>query len=558
MISQLQIKNFAIIDTLEADFKPGLTTITGETGAGKSIIIGALELVLGGRADHSIIRHGQERCEITVSCELESTQTADAEQWLKQQCYDSDNTCIIRRIINKDGKSRASINGNPVTLQQIREFANLLINFHGQHQNQALLKRSHQLELLDRFAGHRQLIIETNQIYQEWRKARDELSALRNETTDHSAQLTLLQYQVDELIQLDLKQDEYQALDQEHKQLANRNQHLEVAQILLQQLSDADDTIIGALYHCQQKLINVKPEIDAFKNSSELINNAIMQTEEAISELRHFADRSDLDPERLAEIESRLQKIHDIARKHHVTPETLYQYHAELESQLEQLLNADQYASKLEKVILAHEKNFQTAAAKLSQSRQKAAKKLSQQISAELAGLGMPKGVVEIQLIPHTDATPHLNGAETVDFQVSTNPGQPLQPLTKVASGGEISRIALAIQVITAALKTTPVLIFDEVDVGIGGSTAAVVGKLLRQLGANAQVFCITHLPQVAAHGHQHLRVEKQTHKDTTQTQLRQLSNTERAEEVARMLGGEKITDKTLANAEELLSSAEA
>lgn len=555
MISQLQIKNFAIIDTLTSELNSGLTTITGETGAGKSIIIDALELVLGGRADHNIIRHGEERCEITISCELDLPQTVDAKEWLIAQSYDSDETCIIRRIISKDGKSRASINGNPVTLQQIRDLAALLVNIHGQHQNQALLKRSHQLELLDRFTGHDKLLIETNQIYQCWRKARDQLAALRGENIDHSAQLTLLQYQVDELQQLEIKENEYQHLDIEHKQLANRNQHLETAQMILQQLCDADSNMLSSLYHCQQQLSNVQPELDVLKTTSDLLNNAIVQTEEAIIELRSFAEQTNLDPERLFEVETRLQKIHDIARKHHVTPETLCHYQTELQTALDQILHADEHATKLEHEIATFEKKYQVVATKLSSSRKKSAKKLSQKISERLSALGMPKGKLDINLLVHQDNTPHLNGAETVEFQVSTNPGQPLQPLSKVASGGEISRIALAIQVITAALKTTPVLIFDEVDVGIGGSTAAVVGKLLRQLGKSAQVFCITHLPQVAAHGHQHLRVEKQVIKDQTNTQLRELNDQERARELARMLGGENITDKTMANAEELLTT---
>lgn len=553
MLTHLQVSNFAIIDKLELDFQQGLTVVTGETGAGKSIIIDALAVVLGERTDNTIIRHGQDKCEITACFDL--SKIPIAQQWLIAHDYDQDNECIIRRTIDKDGRSKAAVNGTPCSLQQIREFASLFINIHSQNQQQSLTKKNYQRELLDLFANHSDLSREVFNLYHKWLETYKQYENLKTDTQSLQAQLELLHYQIEELDKVGLTDGEYQSLDQDHKQLANAEklmQHCQQALTLLQELEPLN--VLSLLYQTLNHLRIIQESHPKIQQTSELINNATIQVEEVISEIRNFSNVIEINPDRLYQIEKRIEKIHELARKHHVQPQDLFKLHQELTMKLTHLNSTESHAALLLQSIDELQKKYHHSAKKLSKSRRNAALKLNTAITEKIQNLGMPGGAFEITFydIPNQEPQPH--GNELIEFLVAANKGHPLQPLHKVASGGELSRIALAIYVTTAQIHLTPTLIFDEVDVGIGGSTAAIVGQLLRSLSQNVQILCITHLPQVAAHGHHHLRVDKHISNDQTLAKLEALDENQKVYEIARMLGGVKITDKTLDHAKEMLA----
>lgn len=555
MLAHIHIKNFTIIDQLDLEFQSGLTVLTGETGAGKSIVIDAIELVLGGRAEGQIIRPGCDRCEITLIFALKSASAA--QQWLAEHELTGENECIVQRIITSDGRSRSLINSQTCTLQMTRELGALLVNTHNQHQHQALLKTEHQRQLLDAFANHSILCKQVKQLYQQWQQLQLQWNNLRTKTTDRDARLELLKYQVQELDQLALTENELTELEQEHKRLAHGEQLINQCQAALDYINDNEKfSVLAGLYQAIQQIENLQNLNKSVATAAELLNHAIIHTEEASSELRHFLTGLELDPERLAEIEQRLNKIHDIARKHQTKPEQLSTMHQQLTQQLTQLEDADEQLQQLQQQLDKTTLEYQQAADKLTQSRQKAAEKLSQLVTQKIQTLGMPQGKLQIQLQKHKDTTPTANGQENVEFVVTANPGQPLQPLNKVASGGELSRISLAIHVITAQQETTPTLIFDEVDVGVGGSIAEIIGQLLRELGNNNQILCITHLPQVAAQGQHHLQVKKHSTENSTLTQIEALSPEKKVAEIARMLGGIKITERTLEHAREMVGFA--
>lgn len=549
MLTHLRIKNFAIIDELDLDISSKFNVITGETGAGKSIVIGALELVLGERADNNAIRHGQDKADITASFDI--THNEAAKNWLQEQELENENECIIRRVLHSKSRSKFSINGTPITATQIKQLAESLINIHGQHQHQSLLKREYQLQLLDNFADHNDLVQQVTKLFHTWRDTKQQLEKLQTQTGTDNARIELLQYQLQELEALSLQKNEVKRLHEEQKQLANAANLIQNCQTALSHLNENDTSVTSQLNQSLQLL----EANDKAKSIIELVNNALIQTEEAANELRHYVDKLEINPEKLTEVETRLNLIHDIARKHHIEPEKLAELQSNIATELDQLKHVDKHIAALKKDIEKFAKSYQTESEKLTKSRRKAAKILSANIQNKLQQLGMPGGKFDISLQPNKDNAFASYGLEHAEFLVSANPGQPLQPLTKVASGGEISRISLAIQVITAQTTTTPTLVFDEVDVGIGGGTAEIVGNLLRELGEKAQILCITHLPQVAAKGHQHYQVQKQTDGKTTSTNLQLLTQNERQQEIARMLGGVKITDKTLAHASEMLSS---
>lgn len=546
MLTHLQIKNFTIIDQLAIDLKPNMTVLTGETGAGKSILIDTLELVLGARADNKIIRHGCERCEIVAIFAISNK--PEVKQWLKHQDLNNDAECIIRRTINLDGHSRSSINGSICTQQLTRELGSLLVNIHGQHEHQSLLKRDKQLSLLDTFAGHQDLCAQVKQAYLGWQQINHELQALQQLTDDSDSQTELLNYQIKELDELALAENELETLHLEHKQLVNAEQ-------LLQNCNTALDLLTETNLASAQKQLTSICDIDPKINTAnELINNAIIQAEEASITLRDYLNHLDLNPERLQQVEQRLNLIHDLARKHHINPEELFALHQQLTTKLQQITNAAEKLENIQQQLQQATNAYKKVAQQLTTSRTQAAAKLSQAIRQQMQQLNMPNGKFDIKFATPKAEKFTATGLEQIEFLVTTNPGQPLQSLTKVASGGELSRISLAIQVITAQQDTTPTLIFDEVDVGIGGKTAAIVGNLLKILGNTAQVICVTHLPQVAAQGHNHLQVSKQTTTTTTNVTVTTLTAKNRIEEIARMLGGIKITESTLAHAQEMLS----
>lgn len=553
MLTHIHIWNFAIVEQLDMELQDGLTVLTGETGAGKSILLDALNLSLGDRADTGVIRHGAEKAEISVT--FDTANAPEAENWLKEHELDSAQECIIRRVINTKGSSKAFINGKPAPIQQLRELGEMLVDLHGQHEHQSLLKASAQRQLLDDYATHNALVKQVNSAYQQWHALQAELKRLTEAQRDRNEKLELLRYQVDELEKLALRDNELPELETEHKKLANAAQLISTCEKTIHLLEDNEQGAVNSLLsYASNDIQNLCTMDDKLKDIAEMLDSALIQSREATGELRDYIDRLDIDPQRLEEVEQRLGTITDLSRKHHVHANELPTLLPQLQIQLSELENAEGRLNNLEDDISKTASEYKTLADKLSQSRRKAAKKLSQAVTDSMQELGMEGGCFEVQLNDEEHYTAY--GLEKIDFMVSANPGQPVKALTKVASGGELSRISLAIQVITAQSSRIPTLIFDEVDVGIGGRVAEIVGRLLRELGDHRQVICVTHLPQVAALGHHHLQVSKQKATDTTISQIAQLLAPQRVEEIARMLGGIEITDQTLSHAEEMLKKA--
>lgn len=547
MLKHLYIKHFTIIAAVEVEFDPGLTVLTGETGAGKSILIDALQVVLGERAESGMIKNGSDRCEISAIFAVADNQPAQA--WLEQQAMDEGSECLLRRVITQDGRSRSTINGRPCPLQLVRELGALLVHIHGQNQHQQLLKTDYQRELLDQYAQNQRLAQAVRQIYQDWREANQELTLLS--TKDPSHQKELLDFQLQEFAELGLQAGELAELEQEHRRLTHAEEWLLSGQQVAEILSEGEEgSVLNGLHAADAVLKSLPPE---YQSAAELLQQAMIQTEEAVSLVRHALQVLELNPERLQWVDQRMTRIHDLARKHRVLPEELLPLQLSLESQRQQLEHSGERVALLTQKLAAMAQEYPAQAQRLTLARQKAAKKLSAEVTAQIQTLGMPNGRFDIQLIPREDGVLHVHGAERIEYLLSTNPGQPFAPLSKVASGGELSRVGLAIQVAAASVAVLPTLIFDEVDVGIGGGTAEIVGKQLKNLGKKAQVLCVTHLPQVAAQGHQHLFVEKQARGEGVHTSIRLLTAEERIKEVARMLGGVKITEKTLDHAREMV-----
>ncbi|MEW6485691.1 MAG: DNA repair protein RecN [Pseudomonadota bacterium] len=553
MLAQLTISNFAIVRELDIDFQQGMTAITGETGAGKSIAIDALSLCLGARADASMVRPGAARADICARFRL--TASPSARQWLADNHLDDNEECLLRRVINADGRSRGFINGTSVPLSQLRELGQLLIQIHGQHAHQLLLKPEHQRHLLDAYADPTRLSEKMQHHYQQWHHACRTLAVLQQQTQEREARRELLQYQLKELNSFSPQQGEYEGADSEYKQLASSGQRLTVSQQASQMLSDGDDTTLQSLlYSARQTVSELISMDDSLTPVLSMLDDASILVSEAADELRHYCERIDLDPNRLQDLEQRISRQISLARKHHVAPESLPDLHQQLLEEYQQLEHHDDELEELSRQVGEFHQAALETARELHQQRCHFAAELSEKITASIHELSMQHGQFAIDVIFREDRlTPQ--GADQIEFRVSTNPGQPLQALARVASGGELSRIALAIQVITAQKMETPAMIFDEVDVGISGPTAAIVGKMLRQLGESTQVMCVTHLPQVAGCGHSHFFISKITDGSMTETQMRLLDKSARLHELARLLGGSEVTRNTLANAKELLAA---
>ena len=557
MLNQINIRNFAIIDALELEFRPGMTVLTGETGAGKSILVDALGLVLGDRADSEVVRHGETRAEISAEFNIDTLPTVLS--WLQQNDLDEEHDCILRRVVSAEGRSKCYINGRPASLQLIKTVGEMLVDIHGQHQHQSLLKSEVQRQLLDDYGNNQPLADETRTLQQRWKSGLDKLEQPRQSGRDRNARLDLLRYHVQELEGLALESGEFQALEEEQRRLAHGGRLLEQCAAALNALYDSDEMsaqgiIIHSLTELQQ-LSDIDPRLN---NICTLINEASIQVQEAGNELRHYVERLELDPARLEWVDQRLGAIHDLARKHHVDPEALPTLLQNFSDELQRLENADVLLDQLQTELKQLLSQYQDSAKKLSQARQKSAKKLSAAVTGIIRQLGMPAGEFTVALQPREEQTPHRHGLEQISFEVAANPGQPAKPLSKVASGGELSRISLAIQVLLANNQKIPTLIFDEVDTGIGGAVAETVGLQLRTLGVSHQVMCVTHLPQVAALGHQHLQVSKKIEGKNTRTQIQLLANEQRQEEIARMMSGMEITPQTRAHAREMIDRAEA
>jgi DNA repair protein RecN (Recombination protein N) len=557
MLSHLYIRDFTIIHTLELDLEDGLTVLTGETGAGKSVLIDALALVLGQRADASIIRHGCKRTEISAAFDLKSEQ--DAARWLEEQDLFADGECVVRRLIEADRPTKGFINGRPASMQMLRELGEHLVDIHGQHEHQSLLKRDNQRQVLDDYAGIGDTVERVGAHYREWHALRERLDTLKAQAADRSARIELLRYQTGELEALDLQPGEIANVEEEHSRLANGAELLEGVQTIAQELYDSDEGSVsdrlGTMVQKLEGLVEHDPRLGEILN---LLNEAAIQVDEAASALHNYSDRLELDPQRLNWLDQRLAAISDLARKHRVDPEELPEVLTRLQTELADIEDFDVNLSKLEASIDEQRQAYSKLADEVSAARTAAAGDLGAAVSERMQDLGMPGGTFAVTLTPLSEGEASSTGQERVEFQVSANPGQPLLPLSKVASGGELSRISLALQVIIAGVGRVPTLIFDEVDVGIGGRVAEIVGQQLRDLGRSRQVLCITHQAQVAAQGNQHLQVAKETMDGETMTRLRPLDAEQRVQEIARMIGGIEISKQTLDHAEDMLSRVSA
>ena len=554
MLTQLAINNFAIVRQLEIELTKGMSVITGETGAGKSIAIDALGLCLGQRIETSMVREGQERAEICATFFIEPTNPAY--QWLQEQeLQDPDNPsdCILRRVINADGRSKAFINSTPVSASQLKEIGQYLIHLNGQHASQLLLKNDYQLQLVDTFAHHHDLLAQMREDYRTWKNLQTQVKTFQQKVTENEAKKQLLQYQVEELDEFALRPNEYLELEEDQRRLSNSEQLTQLSQSALQLLSENETVSIDSMLYRATQYIDELSELDPrYASVQTMLNDALIQVQEATSEVQHLASHIEQDPMLLQEIEQRLSQALQLARKHNVKPEELVEWHQKLKAELTALLD---FSESEERLILEEKAAFekmQHTAKQLHESRCQAAEKLAQQVTHSIKGLAMENAEFFIEV--NSDLTKVAsNGADNIVFTLRSNLGQQAQPLAKVASGGELSRISLAIQVLTSDQSAIPTLIFDEVDVGISGKTASVVGKLLRQLGDKCQVLCVTHLPQVACHGHHQFNVEKFTVDDKTETKMTALSQEERVPALARLLGGSEITELALANAQEML-----
>jgi DNA repair protein RecN (Recombination protein N) len=512
-------------------------------------MLDALGLCLGDRADPKTIRHGCERTEIIASFDIASIPQAIA--WLVDRDLHTGDDCLLRRVVTTDGRSRAYINGSVSTLQDCAELGALLIDIHSQHAHQSLLRKPMQRDLLDAFADHKPLTRAVEQCASDWLRKRRELDLLAGAKDEHTSRLQLLAYQVEELDTLNLQENELGALEQEQNLLANAEEILEKAHHALE-LCDQQE--IGG----RQALKLLDPDIHATTAAAgarDLIESAVIQLSEARSEIQRHIDSVEVDPERLSQVQRRLESLYDVARKHRVLPERLTTLHQSLRDELQGLADGGQRVEQLEQEMAALARQYKEDAARLGKQRRSAAKKLVKNASTVLTSLAMDGCHFEIALTPLKSDHPHPHGSEDIEFLISTNPGAPARPLGKIASGGELSRISLAIGVVTANTATVPSMVFDEVDVGIGGAVAEVVGKLLRTLAERAQVLCVTHLAQVAAQGTHHLQVSKTNNGTSVETNLRKLDGEEKVREIARMLGGVKITSQTLAHAREMLEN---
>ncbi|EFL79462.1 DNA repair protein RecN [Actinobacillus pleuropneumoniae] len=557
MLTHLTVNNFAIVRHLTLELNEGMSVITGETGAGKSIAIDALSLCLGYRSESSMIRHGADKADITATFSMQAT--SPAYLWLKQhELLDEDNPqeCILRRMINQEGRSKAFVNNRPLPISQLRELGQYLIHLNGQHAPQLLLKSEYQLEVLDNYAGIHNLLNEMSSQYQRWKKLHQQVKNFRQQCQENEAREQLLQYQVDELDEFAIKQGEFEEMEETHSRLSNSEALTALSQEVTDLLSESELNVDSMLYKAIRHLEDLVEVDSRYQSALNMLNESLIQVQEASSEVSDLAGKIEQDPDLLNELDIRISKTLQLARKHHVLPENLWQHHEFIQQELQKLVD---FAGNEEQLIAdeqaAHQQSIQLAE-QIYQKRLEAGKKLAEQVTAQIKRLSMENGEFFID-VQHDAKRLSSNGADVVEFNLRSNLGQQAQPLAKIASGGELSRISLAVQVLTANELSTPTIIFDEVDVGISGLTATTVGKLLRQLGKKCQVLCVTHLPQVASYGHHHFNVQKYVENNQTETQMSLLTQAERVQALARLLGGSKITDTVLANAQEMLDLVE-
>ena len=552
MLSHLNIRNLAVIDEVDLEFGPGLTVLTGETGAGKSILVDALALALGERADSRAIRTDTERCEVTATFSVESGNSAIA--WLTRNDLNEDQDCILRRIVTADGRSRGYINGHSVPMAQLRELGEQLVDICGQQAHQSLRHAQVQRELLDTFGKHANLLATMSAAYEHWATANQELDVLRSAHNELAARADLLRHETGELAALDPKKDEFAALEQSYQLATNATQIADSVSRALELLYDSEErSAHSTLSRVRRELDDLTVFDPQLAAVTTLLAEAEILASEAAYTLRHHLDDLEHDPVALAEIEQRLGSMHELARKHRIEADALPDLLEQLTGELSTLETGDQRADELAAEVKKYAADMHAAATALSAARRSAADVLAKKVTDNMQKLGMPNGAFAVDLHQAADERHGPNGIDRIEFVAAANPGQAPGPLAKVASGGELSRISLSLQVVALAKNAVPSLIFDEVDAGVGGGVAEIVGGRLRALSEHCQVLCVTHLPQVASQAQHHLRVAKNSDGQSTQTTVEQLDRAARVEEIARMLGGVEITPRTLAHAEEML-----
>jgi DNA repair protein RecN (Recombination protein N) len=555
VLLHIQIRDFAIIDAAELELASGLTVLTGETGAGKSILVDALLLAAGGRAGAEVVRHGTDRAEVSATFAIANNPGARA--WLAEQSIEhEDESVVLRRIVGADGRSRAYVNSQAMSVQALRQLGETLVDIHGQMEYQSLMRRAAQRELLDQSGDYRTLLSAVGDHHRAWSELREQRDRAAASAQDREARLELLRYHLGELQALDLKTGEIEELTAERQRLSQHGRLASGAREILQMLREAEDTNAE---HAVSRALTVSrslAELDGrFVSIAQAIDESLIALREGIESAERYEAALEADPQRQEWVEQRLAAIEAIARKHRVEPAALGALQAELAAEFQQLDTLEASLEEIEKKLAHLQTQFRSACTKLTAARVAAAKKLAQRIGELMQTLGMPGGVFEIAVRALDGDAANAHGADEIEFLVSANPGQPPRPLAKVASGGELSRISLAIQVAAAQSEALPCLVFDEVDAGVGGGVAEIVGRQLHALGERAQVLCVTHLPQVASQAHAHVRVAKLTDGKTTRTSLTVLGADERVEEIARMLGGVSVTDKAREHAAEMLRS---
>jgi DNA repair protein RecN (Recombination protein N) len=549
MLRALSIRDFVIVDRLDLEFKPGFTALTGETGAGKSILIDALTMVLGERSDAGLVREGCAKAEISAEFSLEAV--PPAQQWLEAaDLADDPAACLLRRVLEASGRSRAYINGRPATLQQLKELGEMLVDIHGQHEHQSLTRSLAQRQLLDAYAGAQALARETADAWRHWQDLRSQRAEWERNAQALEEERERLRWQRQELERLAFSAEEWETLQADHKRLAHAASLLETVEYALEALSEGEAAALAIVDGVLGKLRTAIEYDPGLKEALEVLEPAQIQIQEAVYGLRHYRNRIDLDPRRLQEAEQRLEAIHTTARKHRTSPERLPELLAGVRQRLADLGDGAS-AEELARREQAAEQAYRALAGKLSHAREKAAAELTGRVTEQMQGLALSGGRFEVALHPTSEGGAH--GLEQVEFLVAANPGSAARALAKVASGGELSRISLAIQTVTSTVAEVPTLIFDEVDAGIGGRVAEIVGRMLAQLGRRHQVMCITHLPQVAASAAHQWQVTKKAAAGGVRSDVRELDGAQRVEEIARMLGGVKITETTRKHAAEML-----
>lgn len=556
MLTDLSIRNFAIIDTLDVMFESGMTVLSGETGAGKSILVDALNLILGDRADADAVRDGCARADITAR--FDTSDAPGVTAWLSEHEMDADGECIIRRLVAREGRSRCWVNGHPTSARDLKSLGEQLIDIHGQHAHQSLLRANTQRELLDEYGNHTKLLGTVAENARALRDTEREIATIEQVNSSGDMRIDLLLYQVNELKALGLTEGEYEAIEQEHRRLAGAERLIADGQRAHTLLFEAEDASAVDQLGSVEKLLRELADIDdGFASAAEMAADARIQAEETADTLRQQLDTVEIDPQRFAALESRLAIIQDLARKHHSTPAELPALSEKLAGELADLESAGARLVSLREEREAQYHTYRNNAAKLSKARSDAAKGLSKDVTAILQTLGMPEGEFRVDVHAETDAVPAAAGTDRIEYLISANPGQAARPLERVASGGELSRISLAIEVVAVGSTRVPTLVFDEVDTGIGGGVAEIVGRQLRALGQNGQSLCVTHLPQVAALAQHHLHVYKHIENGRTATHITTLDKATRIDELARMLGGVDITKQTRAHAQDMIKRAE-